>query len=78
MITIFNIVHIANKTFYLGAEDEENFQYFHSSSSIRCWMRAAKRGEKETKADNKNQAITIKHAEGETKLDKPDEKSCCT
>lgn len=37
-------------------------------------MRAAKRGEKETKADNKNQAITIKHAEGETKLDKPAKK----
>ena len=29
---------------------------------------------KETKADNKNQAITIKHAEGETKLDKPAKK----
>lgn len=34
----------------------------------------SKRGEKETKADNKNQAITIKHAEGETKLDKPAKK----
>ena len=29
-----------------------------------------KKEKKETKADNTNQAITIKHAEGETKLDK--------
>lgn len=35
----------------------------------------SKRGEKKrNKADNKNQAITIKHAEGETKLDKPAKK----
>ncbi|WP_242318904.1 iron-siderophore ABC transporter substrate-binding protein [Bacillus cereus group sp. BfR-BA-01349] len=33
-----------------------------------------KEEKKETKADNKNQAITIKHAEGETKLDKPAKK----
>ena len=33
-----------------------------------------KEEKKETKADNKNQAITIKHAEGETKLDKPTKK----
>lgn len=65
---------LVTKTLNLGAEDEENSRYFHSSSSIRCWMRTAKRGEKETKADNKNQAITIKHAEGETKLDKPAKK----
>ena len=37
-------------------------------------MRTAKEEKKETKADNKNQAITIKHAEGETKLDKPAKK----
>ncbi|GLV62560.1 hypothetical protein Bmyc01_12300 [Bacillus mycoides] len=33
-----------------------------------------KEEKKETKADNKNQAIAIKHAEGETKLDKPAKK----
>lgn len=55
---------LITKTLNLGAEDEENSQYFHSSSSIRCWMRTAKRGEKETKTDDKKQAITIKHAEG--------------
>ena len=37
-------------------------------------MWTAKRGEKETKTDDKKQAITIKHAEGETKLDKPAKK----
>ena len=33
---------LVTKTLNLGAEDEENSQYFHSSSSIRCWMRTAK------------------------------------
>ncbi|MFB6585592.1 ABC transporter substrate-binding protein [Bacillus thuringiensis] len=33
-----------------------------------------KEEKKETKAENKSQAITIKHAEGETKLDKPAKK----
>ena len=65
---------LVTKTLNLGQKMKKILSIFIVVLLFAVGCGQQKEEKKETKADNKNQAITIKHAEGETKLDKPAKK----